>query len=756
MATLEQSLVLKDRFSSTLQRVNQSMMRTTAAFDKFNQSVGNVTQAIDKTNAGFAKLDDSKQKVIELDASIRRLGLTASKGVSVPKVSVPKAPTSGVTGGLGVAQQMLGRLTSMSRLLNFQVAIQALQAIGNMLGGLIGKADKFVQTMARLSTIGDATKSGQELTDSIMAAATRSRSAFGEMADSVAKLRSQAGEAFGNNDEAIAFAEQLNKLYKIGGASAEQQAAGTLQITQALASGVLRGDEFNSMMENAPMVAQKLAQYLGVGVGELRNMAKEGQLTGDALKNALLSSAVETNNAFASMPMTFSDMVTQIKNVAMYAFQPLVEAWQNFISSTEGQMVFQGLQQSLFVIADVATSAFNILAAGAAWVAQNMDLIALALAALAITIILFGAIWVATHIPMIMASMALLAPYIILAGIILIVITMLQLLGVSALDVAALIIAGIVFVGTIIYDVVAIVVNIFMLAIMNIVSYFSFMWNTILTIAEFFINVWKHPIYSVKKLFYNLVKNVLNYLANIIDALGPVGDALGTVFVTGANIAVKAINWIIRALNMIPGVSLGEVSEFASGGGARPSNSIRNFAEQFNPGEAPDDYVSLDSYRSNFQASGPVMSLANPMSMAMGAFNGVKDFGATAVDQFSGFQDMLGKQNEQSDLFNQQNALGGGAGMPAGGGNIGDKLGKGKNIGNVGKVEDEVKLKDEDIKMMRDIAERQYVIDYQVLTPQVSVHYESNNNATEQDIDELVGRVEEKIVDLVGSDLGIA
>lgn len=94
--------------------------------------------------------------------------------------------------------------------------------------------------------------------------------------------------------------------------------------------------------------------------------------------------------------------------------------------------------------------------------------------------------------------------------------------------------------------------------------------------------------------------------------------------------------------------------------------------------------------------------------------------------------------------------------MPAGGGNIGDKLGKGKNIGNVGKVEDEVKLKDEDIKMMRDIAERQYVIDYQVLTPQVSVHYESNNHATEQDIDELVGRVEEKIVDLVGSDLGIA
>ena len=122
------------------------------------------------------------------------------------------------------------------------------------------------------------------------------------------------------------------------------------------------------------------------------------------------------------------------------------------------------------------------------------------------------------------------------------------------------------------------------------------------------------------------------------------------------------------------------------------------------------------------------------------------------MDKFKDFTNTMGHYDDLARQFDQQNALAPGSG--AGSGGVGDKLGKGKNIGNVGKVEDEIKLKDEDIKMMRDIAERQYVVDYQVLTPQVSVHYESNNSATEQDINDLVGKVEEKIFNLVNSDLG--
>lgn len=736
MATLEQSLVLKDKFTSTLNRVGNSIDRTINQFERFNQST---------------------TRVRELDASLRRLGMTASRSIQVPKVTVPKAPsslptagTTGLNAGLATSQMMLSRLTSMSRLLNFQIAIQALRAIGSMMHGLVSQADTFIQIMARLNTVADGTKAGQELQDSLMAAANRSRSGFSEMADSVAKLRSQAGEAFKNNDEAIAFAEQLNKLYKLGGASLEQQKAGTLQITQALASGVLRGDEFNSMMENAPLVAQKLAQHLGVGVGQLREMAKNGQLTGDALKNALLGSAVATNEEFARLPMTFGDMVTQIKNVGMYAFQPLIQSWQQFISSVEGQTFMQALQMSMFAIADVALWFFNLFRDGFSWMINNMDVVMSVLSALAIAIAIMGAVWVATHIAMMVASWEMLLPYLIIIGVIIGLIVLVQMFGVSTLDVISGIVAGFVFLGTIIYDVIAFAINLFAMLFQFIVSIIAMLHNHFVIFAEFFLNMWRHPIYSAKRLFVNLVKNVINGLANIVDSTGAVGNAIGQAFIAGANMAIRAINAVISALNKIPGFSLSTMSEIGGGGGVSVGNSIRGFADSFSAGDEPDDYQTLE--KMNPQPVGEILGYANPLSLASSAFDGTKSLGQSAIDKFKDFTNTMGHYDDLARQFDQQNALGNGAG--AGNGGVGDKLGKGKNIGNVGKVEDEIKLKDEDIKMMRDIAERQYVVDYQVLTPQVSVHYESNNSATEQDINDLVGKVEEKIFNLVNSDLG--
>lgn len=738
MATLEQSLVLKDKFSSTLNKVGNSIDRTINQFERFNQST---------------------TRVRELDASLRRLGMTASRSIQVPKVTVPKAPstlpTAGATGlnaGLATSQMMLSRLTSMSRLLNFQIAIQALRAIGSMMGGLVAKADTFIQIMARLNTVADGTKAGQELQDSLMAAANRSRSGFSEMADSVAKFRSQAGEAFKNNDEAIAFAEQLNKLYKLGGASLEQQKAGTLQITQALASGVLRGDEFNSMMENAPLVAQKLAQHLGVGVGQLREMAKNGQLTGDALKNALLGSAVATNEEFARLPMTFGDMIAQIKNVGMYAFQPLIQSWQEFISSVEGQTFMQALQMSMFAIADVALWLFNLFRDGFSWMINNMDVVMSVLSAVAIAVAIMGAVWIATHIAMMVASWELLLPYLIIIGVIIGLIVLVQMFGVSALDVISGIVAGFVFLGTIIYDVIAFAINLFAMLFQFIVSIIAMLHNHFVIFAEFFLNVWKNPIYSVKRLFVNLIKNIINGFANVVDSTGAVGNAIGTAFIAGANMAIRAINWVISALNKIPGISLSTMSEIGGGGGVSVGNAIRGFADSFSAGEEPDDYQTLE--KMNPQPVGEILGYANPLSLASSAFDGTKSLGQSAIDKFKDFTNTMGHYDDLARQFDQQNALAPGSG--ANGGGVGDKLGKGKNIGNVGKVEDEIKLKDEDIKMMRDIAERQYVVDYQVVTPQVSVHYESNNSATEQDINDLVGKVEEKIFNLVNSDLGYA
>lgn len=744
MTTLMQTLALRDNFSSPLNRINSTINRTIAKFGELDRRVKKMTQtATIKVKADMPK------------------NLTAPKATSpvAPKMATPIAPklpsTGPLVGGLGVATSMLGRMTSISRVLNFMVAIQALRQMANLMSGLIKSGDDYIQTMARLKTIEDGSKTGQELQDSIMAAAQRSRTGFGIMADSVAKLRSQAGEAFKSNDEAIAFAEQLNKLYKIGGASLEQQKAGTLQITQALASGVLRGDEFNSMMENAPLVAQKLARHLGVSVGQLRGMAKDGQLTGDILKSALLGSAVETNAEFAKMPMTFADMMTQVGNVASYAFQPLIQAWQEFINSTAGQNFMAGLETAMFAIGQIALWLFNLFVAGWNWVTENINFVITAFELLATVGVIAGlavaAAWAIANWQILL-----------IIAIVIAIATALSELGISFVDVAATIISMFVYIGETVYNVILFIINLFIFLGSLIINVFIGIWNAVITVAEAIANTFLMAVWAVKKAFATFAKAVLGAFAAVADGAANVATSIGNAFIAGANMAIKAINWIIRAINKIPGApkigEVGQIGAMSYNGGL--GNSIRGLADGLDPGAAPEK-VSFGGLKGKeLELHNPTEGLKNPMLDSMAAYQGTKNFFNGIGDAMKGFGDKMKKQDELASKFDQANQTPAGAGAPDGGGGggkgLGDKLGKGKNIGNVGKIEDEVKLKDEDIKMMRDVAERKYIIDYQVLTPQVSVKYESKNSATEQDINDLVGKIEEKIVGLVDSDLGIA
>lgn len=741
MTTLMQTLALRDNFSSPLNRINSTINRTIAKFGELDRRVKKMTQtATIKVKADMPK------------------NFTEPKATSpvAPKMAPPIAPklpsTGPLVGGLGAATSMLGRMTSISRALNFMVAIQALRQMANLMSGLIKSGDDYIQTMARLKTIEDGSKTGQELQDSIMAAAQRSRTGFGIMADSVAKLRSQAGEAFKSNDEAIAFAEQLNKLYKIGGASLEQQKAGTLQITQALASGVLRGDEFNSMMENAPLVAQKLARHLGVSVGQLRGMAKDGQLTGDILKSALLGSAVETNAEFAKMPMTFADMMTQVGNVASYAFQPLIQAWQEFINSTAGQNFMAGLETAMFAIGQIAMWLFNLFVAGWNWVTEHANFVITAFELLATVGVIAGLAVAAAWAIANWQILLIIAIVIAIAG-------ALSELGISFVDVAATIISMFVYIGETVYNVILFIINLFIFLGSVIINVFIGIWNAVITVAEVIANTFLMAVWAVKKAFATLAKAVLGAFAAVADGAANVATAIGNAFIAGANMAIKAINWIIKALNKIPGVKLGTVGEIGAmsyNGGL--GNSIRGLADGLGPGSAPEKVSFAGMKGKSLELHNPTEGLKNPLLDSAAAYQGTKNFFNGISDAMKGFGDKMKKQDELASKFDQMNQTPAGAGAPEGGGGkgLGDKLGKGKNIGNVGKIEDEVKLKDEDIKMMRDVAERKYIIDYQVLTPQVSVNYESKNSATEQDINDLVGKIEEKIIGLVDSDLGIA
>lgn len=185
-------------------------------------------------------------------------------------------------------------------------------------------ADSMTTTRARLDLMNDGLQTTAELQDMIMKSANRSRAAYSTTADAVAKMGIMTGDAFSSNEELIAFSELINKQFTIAGTSAAGIDAAMLQLTQAMSSGVLRGEELNSVFEQAPTIIQAIADYLGVPIGKIREMAAEGQITSTIVKNAMLASADEINAKFAAMPMTFSQVWTIAKNIALEAFTPVL------------------------------------------------------------------------------------------------------------------------------------------------------------------------------------------------------------------------------------------------------------------------------------------------------------------------------------------------------------------------------------------------------------------------------------------------
>ena len=192
------------------------------------------------------------------------------------------------------------------------------------LGQLFNLSDSYTQTMARLNMINDGSQETEELFDKITASADRSRASIASTADTVAKLSLNAGDAFASNNETILFAENLNKLFAVAGTNQESMASATLQLTQALGSGVLRGEEFNAVFEAAPNIMQTVADYMDVPIGKLREMAKDGQLTADVVKYALLSATDEINAKFEEMPMTWAQVWQGVMNELYYASIPIL------------------------------------------------------------------------------------------------------------------------------------------------------------------------------------------------------------------------------------------------------------------------------------------------------------------------------------------------------------------------------------------------------------------------------------------------
>lgn len=235
--------------------------------------------------------------------------------------------------------------------------------------------DVMNQTTARLNLMNDGLQTTKELQDMIYLSAQRSRSEYQTTADMVSQLGLNAKDAFSSNVELIKFAEQLNKSMVIAGASGMAAESTVYNLTQALSTGVLRGQDLNAVLSNAPNIVQNIADYLEVPMGQIRDMAAEGQITAEIVKNAMLAAADKTNEAFESMPMTYDQIWTSISNSALMAFQPIFDRLTELGNSEHFQVLVDGIIDSLVFVSGVVIEIFDLVAQVGSFIADNWSIL---------------------------------------------------------------------------------------------------------------------------------------------------------------------------------------------------------------------------------------------------------------------------------------------------------------------------------------------------------------------------------------------
>lgn len=294
MSTIMTQMYLNDNMTAGLRNINSALSRVIGSLD-----------SVDGQLAGGLDSGALRSAQMECDRVNRQLEEMEQNAGRIPS---PVRETGNAFDSL------------TGKVMGFVSAYAGIQGVKR----LVALSDEVTQTTARLNVMNDGLQTTAELQNKIMESANRSRAFFLTQADIVAKLGQRAPDAFSSNDETIQFAENLSKMFVVAGASQQEMASASLQLTQALGSGVLRGEELNAVFESAPNIIQTIADYLGVPIGEIRDMASEGEITADIVKSAMLGATEDINAQFESMPMTWAQVWTLTCNKLIAATQPLL------------------------------------------------------------------------------------------------------------------------------------------------------------------------------------------------------------------------------------------------------------------------------------------------------------------------------------------------------------------------------------------------------------------------------------------------
>ncbi|MBQ6948804.1 MAG: tape measure protein [Firmicutes bacterium] len=565
--------------------------------------------------------------------------------------------------------------------------VAAISAIG--VAKVIDLADTMTTTSARIDMINNGLQDTAELQSQIMASANRSRAAYQTTADAVTKMGIMAKDAFTTNgvlntDELIAFTELINKQFTIAGTSAAGVDAAMLQLTQAMSSGVLRGEELNSIFEQAPTIIQSIADYLDVPIGKIRSMAQEGQITATIVKNAMFDSATQINEKFNSMPMTFAQVGNIVKNVLLDAFGPAIQ-----VIGSGAQWIYDNWSRIEPVVSGVATAVGILVAAYVLYnavqgITNTLQAISTARAAMqaGMTIAQAAATKTATGAQVGLNAAMLANPMtwviLVIAALVGAIIFLIQKVGglKNAWEIckAALVVA----------------------------------W-TALKVAFFAVYNWIANLIDKLKLCWQKAGTA------IANFMGDMKVSVLTVLQNMINGAIGIINDFISLLNKIPGVNISLIEQvtFATTAAAENEAAKQARADALNQYEA--DIKAAQAER-DATYSAAKQELADATAQLSETYANARAEAAQANSD-AGVSDW---NTDQYDVGNVD------------------------SVGSVGSIESDVNIADEDLKFLRDVAEMRYVQNFVTLTPTVAVDAQISEKV---DVDEVVTKIEKKLED---------
>ncbi|HBF5319439.1 TPA: tape measure protein [Clostridioides difficile] len=773
MATIQTSIRIFDGMTPAFRNMTTSINTTINSLERLQQRLHN------PLNTGG--IQTSQQSLNNIESILTRIEQKIGRNTNEQENFNNK-----IKQGSEASSVLVAKLRSIA---GVYIGIKGIESITKA-------ADTIASTKARLNLMNDGLQTTDQLNKMIYLSAQSARASYADTAAQIAKLGILAGDAFGSSAEVIKFTELMNKAFVIGGTSANEASAAMYQLTQAMGAGKLQGDEFRSIMENAPLLAAKIADAMGKTKDQLKELSSSGAITADIIRNALFKASNEIEKKFASMPITFSQALTMMKNDAYMIFGQTLGKISGALQSVRFSEIVVSMRNVMIAISSNIYDTLNIIKNilnsdffsdfvqgitlgailiinGLGWVtnaalnvanvfAQNWNIIEPIVygvaAAIGIYTIAAIALAVANKVASLSAAwfnfqmtqtvimhelatgatwMQVAAQYGLNAALYACPLTWIALGFIAVIAVVFVAVAAInKFAGTSL-TVLGVIVGAVFAAVAAIQNVMIWLLNGCIAVNEGITNGWNQCVYLMKQAIAKGVIFIIEKMASLNDSVNNAGNALGKAFVAGANIAIRGVNKLIDLLNKIPGVNIGKVGEATFTPVKADNSYIKQQIDSLNKwvGDAPEK-IKLD--RMGYKDIGAAFQKGNALGTKWQ--NAITDKFKDTFDINKMLEDAK-KKLGLDDLWNKQNPLNNLGGF---GGDLG------KNVkdtaGNTAKMAKTMDKSQEDLKYLRDIAEQETINRFTGVNIKIDMN-NTNNISKDADVDGIVNVLTEKLND---------